>query len=131
MAVTLVGFLAVRIGITAFGRSHFVSPVKVSGPPSPSTDLNHMGGWLLSRRTVDGAGHRTSIENAYVTCNAHVGASVQAVVRCIHRMGFVNTDIFEPASRFWLFQGIEAAVYGGAGLALLALAVYWVDRRVS
>jgi hypothetical protein len=39
--------------------------------------------------------------------------------------------VLQPASRFWLFQGIEAAVYGAAALALLALAVYWVDRRVS
>jgi hypothetical protein len=131
MAVTLVGFLALRIGIAGFARSHFMAPVKVSGTPTPSTDLNHMGGWLLSRRTVDGSGHPTSIENAYVTCNAHVGASVQAVVGCIHRLGFVNTDVFQPASRFWLFQGIEAAVYGGVAVGLLALAVYWVSRRVS
>jgi len=131
MAVTLVGFLTMRVAVGGFGRSHFVAPVKVAAPPTPSTDLNHMGGWLLSRQTVDGAGHRTSIENAYLSCNAHVHVPVQTVVHCIHRMGFVNTDVFQPANRFWLFQGIETALYGGVALALLALAVYWVDRRVS
>ena len=35
------------------------------------------------------------------------------------------------SSWFWLFQGIESAIFGGLALALLGFAVLWIRRRVS
>ena len=35
-----------------------------------------------------------------------------------------------PAERFWLFQGIETALFVALAVLLLA-AVYWVRRRIS
>jgi hypothetical protein len=43
----------------------------------------------------------------------------------------LNTDVFQSASRFWLFQGIEAALFGGLAIALLGLAIWWVRRRLA
>jgi len=39
--------------------------------------------------------------------------------------------VYQPASRFWLLQGIEAAIFGGLALVALAVAVWWVRNRVS
>ena len=39
--------------------------------------------------------------------------------------------VYQPASRFWLLQGIEAAIFGTLALALLSVAVWWIRNRVS
>ena len=130
MAVTLVGFVVPRLLVGAFLRRHYESPVTQRIVPLPGVDLNHAGAWVLSSSTLDGHGRHVGLFEAASTCNGK-GASVRVAAACIHRHGFVNVATLQPAGRFWLFQGVEAALYGGAALALLALAVYWVDRRVS
>ena len=37
----------------------------------------------------------------------------------------------QPENRFWLFQGIESAIFFGLAAALLALAFWWVRTRIS
>jgi hypothetical protein len=36
-----------------------------------------------------------------------------------------------PAARFWLFQGMETALFVALALALLGLTIWWVRRRIS
>ena len=50
---------------------------------------------------------------------------------CLAQHGVFNHAVYQPASRFWLFQGIEAAIFIGMALVLGALAVGWVRDRVS
>ena len=38
---------------------------------------------------------------------------------------------YHPASRFWLFQAIEASIFVAMALALLAFSVIWIRRRVG
>jgi len=40
-------------------------------------------------------------------------------------------ELFHPAERFWLFQGIETALFVALAVLLLLAAVYWVRRRIS
>jgi hypothetical protein len=130
MAATLVGFVAPRLAVGTFLRRHFDSPVTMRLAPLPGVDLNYPGAWVLHSYTLDGHGRHVSLFEAAATCNGK-GGSARGLAACVHRHGFVNVAVLQPASRFWLFQGIEAALYGVAALALLALTVYWVDRRVS
>jgi hypothetical protein len=131
MAVTLGGFVAARLVIAALLRRHFVSPVKLTYAPLPGRDTIHPGAWLLSQRTLDGRGRLVSPFQVGVTCHESVGASVRVVDRCILAHGFLNVDVLQPARRFWLFQGIESAIFAGLALALLALTIWWVRVRVS
>jgi hypothetical protein len=39
--------------------------------------------------------------------------------------------VWQPASRYWLFQGIESGLLVALALALLALALWWVRARLS
>jgi hypothetical protein len=50
---------------------------------------------------------------------------------CARAHGIYNLAVFQPANRFWLFQGIETAIFGGLALILLAIAVWWTQKRVS
>lgn len=131
MAATLVGFVAVRLVVAGFLRRHFLAPVKRVYAPLPGVDTNHPGAWVYSQTTVDGAGHRVAEFTVGSVCPATPGSTTASLDRCVRAHGFLNVDVFQPASRYWLFQGIEAAIFVGLTLALLALAVWWVRERVA
>ncbi len=39
--------------------------------------------------------------------------------------------VYHPASRFWLFQGIEAGIFAVLALVLVGFSIWWIRRRVS
>ncbi len=39
--------------------------------------------------------------------------------------------VYHPASRFWLFQGIEAGIFTALALALLGFSIWWIRTRIS
>jgi hypothetical protein len=131
MAATLVGFVAVRLIVAGILRRHFVAPVTKRYVPLPGVDTNHPGDWLFSQRTVDGSGHQVAQFTVGSVCPATKTSTTATLDRCVRAHGFLNTDVFQPASSYWLFQGIETALFVGLALALLALAVWWVRKRVS
>jgi hypothetical protein len=131
MAATLVGFVGLRLIIAGFLRKHFLSPVKKTYIPLPGIDTNHPGAWVFSQKTIDGSGHSVPRFSIGSVCPATKTSTQASLDHCVRAHGFLNTDILQPASRFWLFQGIEAAIFFGLTVALLAFAVWWVRRRLA
>jgi hypothetical protein len=131
MAATLVGFVGLRLIIAGIARRHFVSPVTKKYVPLPGVDTNHPGAWVFSQKTVDGTGHRVAQFAVGSACPSTTSSTQASLDHCVRAHGFLATDVFQPASRFWLFQGIEAALFTGLALGLLAIAVWWIRRRVS
>jgi ABC-type transport system involved in multi-copper enzyme maturation permease subunit len=39
--------------------------------------------------------------------------------------------LYQPSDRFWMFQGIEAAIFVALALALLALTLWWMRHRIA
>jgi hypothetical protein len=57
---------------------------------------------------------------------------VGAAVRCAAPQGVLYTHaVYQPASRFWAFQGIETALFGGVAVMLIVFASWWTHRRTS
>jgi hypothetical protein len=54
-----------------------------------------------------------------------------SVFACLASHGYHQVDVYQPASRFWAFQGIESAIFLGLAAALLAVTFYWVTRRAT
>jgi hypothetical protein len=50
---------------------------------------------------------------------------------CAHSHGLLYKVMWQPASRFWLFQGIESAIFFGLAAGLLALTYWWIRKRIS
>ena len=50
---------------------------------------------------------------------------------CINSHGWLSTIVWQPADRFWAFQGIESGVLVALAVALLALTIWLVRRRIS
>ena len=79
---------------------------------------------MLKEFPSDRLGHHIPVE---------LGACLDKVERgCIvHLSTHFTHAVYQPASRFWLFQGIETALFGGAALALIAFAAWWIHQRAS
>ena len=40
-------------------------------------------------------------------------------------------ELYQPADRFWTFQGIEAGIFVALALALLVLTLWWMRKRIA
>lgn len=128
MAVTLTGFVGLRIALTNLARPRYLPPDTRTYPvqdvavqPNPTR-----GDWVLSYgvRNPDGT---LVAANAEVACppnaqgpGADCGASLGL------QPGAYNWQSYQPTDRFWLFQTVEAGVF----VALAALLLYLAIRRI-
>jgi len=57
----------------------------------------------------------------------------QALNDCVVKVGsrFHEAVAYQPASRYWLFQWYELAIFLGAALVLGGLCFWWVRRRLT
>jgi hypothetical protein len=56
-----------------------------------------------------------------------------AAARCVAKygVGAYNQDLFQPADRFWLFQGIETALFVALAVVLVLVAIHLIRRRTA
>jgi hypothetical protein len=131
MAITLGGFLAARVAVALLLRPRFLPPRHrtypvVNGPLAEPDPL--AGDWVISRAVYSTQGAKlTPGSGSQALCDQ------TAAAQCIAKYGAgaYNQDLFQPADRFWLFQGIETALFVLLAVVLLLLAVRLVRRRVA
>lgn len=84
---------------------------------------------------VDATGHHVDLGEIFHTCDpnapVHGVQADDAFSLCTHAHGWLIVTVFQPGGRFWLFQGIEAAICVLAAAALLIAAIWWVQQHVS
>jgi hypothetical protein len=144
LAVTLAGYVGVRSLIAENAREHYMTPVTrhfgLLGnfqPPGPD--------WLLDRGIL--GPHGVVTQNLYgaavngtpiaipARCQDFIDlsgpiskASLRAAGACARDDGYRSYMTYQPAGRFWIFQGIEASIFVALAAALIAVA-FWVIRR--
>jgi hypothetical protein len=132
MAVTLGGFLATRVAVALLLRPRFLPhlrrtyPIVSSGSPTEPNQL--AGDWVISRAVYSAQGVKlTPGSGSQALCDQTTAA------QCLAEYGAAayNQELFQPADRFWLFQGIETALFVALAVVLLLLAVHLVRRRVA
>ena len=109
------------------------------------------GAWVTGSKLVDAAGHAPASDFVRNACQAILnlppqGPQVrpgvkmaapaqaqQAFDTCIRNVGLHYHEVvaYQPESRFWALQWLESAIFLGLTVALLALAIYWVRRRLA
>jgi hypothetical protein len=132
VALALIGFLAARVVIGGFLRPHDLAPISAtwSGDPQTSGPDLHTA-WLISQDLSDAHGHH--VHNLPSIADA-CGSAIQQKLgdpSCLAQHGVFNHAVYHPASRFWLFQGIEATIFLGLAFALTAFALWWVRDRIT
>lgn len=131
LAVTLAAFLAVRVPIAVYLRPHFLAPVPASFPLGSGFRLPP-GAWMLSQSLVPPAG--SAIDPSEFTklpavCQT-TGFDTKGILsRCLAQHGYHMVVTYQPDSRFWTFQAMEAGLFLVLAAALIVFAFRWVLRR--
>jgi hypothetical protein len=131
LIVGFVGYTVARLFVQLWLRQRYESPLAsttavAKGARGP--DLSHA--WVLHSEPSDRFGHPLSPTLDVLRACARPDKS--AAFDCITRHGgLYDHVVYQPASRFWLFQGIETALFAGVGVALILFAAWWVHERVS
>jgi hypothetical protein len=125
-------YIACRLFVDGWLRQRFVSPLSATwniNRPGPPFNLDRA--WVLDSGTTDRAGHPFTAGYPVIqSCSRIVGKGMKALdAHCLarHGGGFSHA-VWQPASRFWEFQGIEFALFAGVALLLIAFAAWRVLR---
>jgi hypothetical protein len=153
IGITLAGFTAVRIVIFFWLRAHFMTPVTSYFPINGAFSAG--SGWQLTSGYAGANGQPISIPQSTsgaviggvngvlplpvtslpAQCQAGAGngpftpATYHAVVSCAQAHGIRGYVTYQPASRYWAFQGIETGIFLLLAAALLAIAFAVILRR--
>jgi hypothetical protein len=128
MAVTLGGFIGVRVAVEVLARPHFrpaeALKFPISGGPGHGT-LTEAGSWMLSTGVYQADG--TKATNGLIRCKAIGDGVCGADDEFGLRPGAYNMVTYQPADRFWLFQWLETGLF----VVLAALLILWAVRRLN
>jgi hypothetical protein len=129
MAAVAAGFIGARMAIAFLARPNFERPAVAD---LNGGLLNYPTGqeWLIGgQRNVDLHGNLisdVSFGQIYSSC---VNRQPVQLGVCLREHGVMVLQLYQPAERFPLFQGIETAIFMIAAIALIGLATWLVIRR--
>jgi hypothetical protein len=140
MAATLVIVAAVQFAVPAWIRPNLVSPLTITSPALTASALQSArfgtegqvtipidipGAWIVADRTVTPDGHSLNALNT-VQC---LNLALPQTADCLAKQDLRQVVEYQPANRFWEFQGIETAILLTASVALAAGGVMWGSER--
>lgn len=157
IGLTLVLFLALRVGMTVGVRPNVMAPVHATFAfPTSATKGDQPAvpdGWKITLETRDrdgrfiGSGVGMEPQGLMADCpevaanrgreaedtdRAQVGPStLNAVDECAERFGFHVVAVYQPAERYWRFQLTEASIYLVVSAGLLGASAWWIRNRIT
>lgn len=140
MAVTLAGFITVRAVVTLLLRPHYMSAITVTR--SVFSGYTPAGSyWQIGQGVLDAHGHLVPAPNGVAINNVPLGslpASCESVARgattlapsCRDALASFRAFVtYQPADRYWAFQGIETGIFVLLAAILLAVTAVVLLRR--
>lgn len=124
----LLGYFALRIGIQTWVRQHYLAPIKLVWKPGTAGPTNLAHAWSIVSGPSDAHGHPLAASRVIALC---INRPKQQTGHCLNAHHVYNLAVYQPAGRFWLFQGIETAIFGGLAVALLLAAIWWLRHRIG
>lgn len=128
MAVTLAGFVAFRVAVMTWLRPYYLPPLTATGPVGSA--VIRPSDWMIGEGWRDHLGHTLSWDSVVQLCTSGIRTKSD-LFACLNRRGIVDVVTYQPAGRFWLFQGIESALFLGLAAGLLALTAWWIKERMA
>jgi len=127
IATTVAGFVAVRLSIELWARPHYETALTAIDPMTRKG--NPAGAWSFGTDLI---------QNGHVVTGpigpVQVPHCVKLLTReqmdaCLAQSGYYLRSTYQPASRYWTFQWIEAGIFVGISAILVAVAAFLVLRR--
>jgi hypothetical protein len=122
-AMAVAGGLGLAAGL--YLRQHYLPPLVIASANGPAPSAWTLGSWYTGR-----GGQVVPAETVNVACPGPgpYDSTPGAPAQCMPQHGYTQWWSYQPASRYWPFQGIE-----GSGLLLLAIllvaATIWLVHR--
>jgi hypothetical protein len=138
MAATLLGFFVVRYAFQLLVRGQLVGPVTTTLPTNLFGEREGLlsptyGGWIVSSRTVDAAGHTINPSQVDDTlaraCTLTRDSPDSAFSACVQRLGIHDVVTMHPAGQFWRLQAWEALAFLALAAGVAGVCLWWVRRR--
>jgi hypothetical protein len=123
LVVGFAGYVVSRLAVEGWLRQHYRAPLTATWPArSNGPDLSHA--WVILQRPSDKFGHPLQASLLFRDCLSPTKCLAHKTVGYTHA-------VYQPESRFWLFQGIETALFAGVAVALILLAAWWIHERAE
>jgi ABC-type transport system involved in multi-copper enzyme maturation permease subunit len=123
MGITLAVFVIIRLAIVIFVRPNFLPPLEWDmSKPMTGDDA-----WNVGQRVVDLSGHPVS-QHDYNQLLADAQVLQGSMGDYLRAHGLIAYQLYQPESRFWLFQNLEGGLFLTLAVFLIGLAV-WSTRR--
>lgn len=137
LVVAFIGYLASRIFVDSWLRQRLVSPLKATWPAGPQgrapdpAALKHA--WVITESPSDKLGHPRLFSLKPGSCLEQLGSQGKHIApNCpTPNLDAYMHAVYQPASRFWLLQGIETSLFAGTGLVLILFAAWWTHQRAA
>jgi hypothetical protein len=123
LAVTLVGFAAVRIVVANYLRPHYQAAL-VANVPFGKPAAAPGGSWMLKENLMLN-GH--IISGPVQLTGQCDGATDQR--QCLGSLGYRFAVTYQPANRYWTFQFIESGLFVVLAAIVITVAVIVIRRR--
>jgi hypothetical protein len=126
IAAMLGVFVALRVFVAVYLRPHYMKPVSAVFSFGSKTPLP-AGSWTISQRIVDASGH--SLTGRIPIPGGCRALAPPQVGSCLSRAGIRQVITYQPASRYWHFQTVEAAIFAVLGIVLIGVAYAYTARH--
>ncbi|TDD75661.1 transporter [Actinomadura darangshiensis] len=128
MAMTLVGFVVLRIPLAVLGRPNFQGAKDLKYPVVSDTAPNiGNGNWVISDGVYDRAGSLLAGDTQAVCWPPPDSPDADGC----YGAGAYNLVSYQPGDRFWPFQYLETGVYVLLAAGLLYLAIRRLQRQMT
>lgn len=125
MAISGGLWIGIRIAFAIFARPILLPPLV-----RPAALAGDLGDLYIGRAYLDSAGHL--IPEAKVDALlSQLGGGGPNLDATLQQHGILIANTYQPATRFWTFQGIEAITFILLGLICFGFAIAWVRWRLA
>jgi ABC-type transport system involved in multi-copper enzyme maturation permease subunit len=139
LGITLAGFAGLRAVIALWLRLHYMTPVvayyKLTAPfTPPGSYLPVTNGFVGPDGKPAALDYNVPNYNGLPLPSACIHATQnspdpQAVLPCLAAHGHQGSLAYQPASRFWAFQGIETGIFVVLAAVLIGITFLVLSRR--
>jgi hypothetical protein len=134
IVATLVAYAGLAIATGAWLRAHYLAPIVTRSLNVPSSVWIVSQSWTKGGETVNQAALYQVLQGAPAQVSGKGGGpNLHALVawQYLIQHGYIQVTSYQPATRFWAFQWMEAGWLLGLSLLLIAVTVWLVRRRAT